>query len=54
MLERTNKPYINEEKVRDVLSGNGLQLSELKATADPLLNHKVTDAIPEVNKDSVS
>lgn len=54
MLENTNKPYINKEKVRDVLSGNGLQLSELKATSDPLLNHKVTDAISDVNKNSVN
>ena len=54
MLENSDIIFKNEEKVRDVLSGNGLQLSKQKATADPLLNYNVANDALNVNKNSVN
>lgn len=54
MLENSDIIYKNEEKVRDVLSGNGLQLSKQKATTDPFLNYNVANNVQNVNKNSVN
>ena len=54
LLDNSDIIYKNEEKVRDVLSGNGLQLSKQKATADPLLNYNIAEGAENVNKESIN
>lgn len=54
LLDNSDILYKNEEKVRDVLSGNGLQLSKQKATADPLLNYNISEGAENVNKESIN
>ena len=39
----------NKDRVNDILSGNGLQLPELKAESDPIFNYSISNAAEKVN-----
>uniref|UniRef100_UPI0018CBFE9A MuF-C-terminal domain-containing protein n=1 Tax=Butyrivibrio sp. AE3004 TaxID=1506994 RepID=UPI0018CBFE9A len=49
LLENSDILYENKEKARDALSGVGLQLPELKTTADPFLNSNVAEQGKNIN-----
>lgn len=46
--------YGNKERIRSALSGEGLQLPELKADSDPFLNGRVTDSVDNVNPQHIN
>lgn len=52
LLNRSETSYIDEEKIRRLLSGEGLQLPELKADTDPFLNRTVSRNSGNVNPES--
>ena len=39
----------NKDRVNDILSGNGLQLPELKAESDPIFNYSISNSAEKVN-----
>ena len=39
----------NKDRVNDILSGNGLQLPELKAESDPIFNYSISNSAEKIN-----
>ena len=53
LLDEESKKIVsqinNKDRVNDILSGNGLQLPELKAESDPIFNYNISNSAEKVN-----
>ena len=53
LLDEESKKIVsqinNKDRVNDILSGNGLQLPELKAESDPIFNYNIPNSAEKVN-----
>lgn len=49
LVDRSNVQYADNQRVHDVLSGNRLQLPNLKESADPMINHSISNPQNNVN-----
>ncbi len=49
LIENSELLINNKDRVNDILSGNGLQLPELKAESDPIFNYSISNSAQNVN-----
>ena len=49
LFDRSEIILNNKDRVNDILSGNGLQLPELKAESDPIFNYNIPNSAEKVN-----
>ena len=49
LFDRSEIILNNKDRVNDILSGNGLQLPELKAESDPIFNYSISNSAEKVN-----
>ena len=52
LINESNVDFQNKERTADVLSGNGLQLSDLKAQSDPIFNSRIGQDTNNVNSET--
>ena len=49
LFDRSEIILNNKDMVNDILSGNGLQLPELKAESDPIFNYSLSNSAEKIN-----
>ena len=52
LVDRSNVLYADNQRVHDVLSGNRLQLPNLKESADPIITHSISNTQKNMNSKS--